>query len=1041
MPPIVTSKKYYETAGFRNVLPSQSSAASVVTGQKYKWSGNGKISSSSDGGKHGKAIAAIPLRSLPSYDVKQKPEKSVLSHDKEYDEGRKEGKTSGDMNHEKEDLWTLGMDELGAVIADAKEFVSLLDSSYSMLNTFLDAINVLKDSGESKGQHPSLNSDALTRCTSIDQSLSRKRLKVSSGVALVVQEENACGAETMPEDEDARGTETMLEDKDARGTETMPEDKDARGTETMSEDKDARETETMSEDKDARGTETMSEDEDEVRISSPAVQEENACGTETMLEDEDARGTENMSKDKDARGTETMSEDEDEVRISSPAVQEENACGTETMPEDEDARGTEIMSKDEDEVRISSPAVQEENACGTKTMSEDEDARGTETMSEDEDEDEVRILSPVQEENACGTETMSEDEDEITILTPAEWKVSQLSVNKKNECVKPHGTVDVDDYADQVSVATKADQPVESFPNRELNRQHDYFTDSGECSRESEGERCDDASTKMFPEDDGASGTYSLKCTDEHEYAENHKRLINFEIVPCDHPKGRKVMEALKLFKEEYDKVSQHHESEPGVGKTTKGPHYVAAENVRLKGMDFSPDKPFGHIPGIEIGHEFSFRTELAIAGLNNQTFKGIDCVNVDCTMCATSVVDSGRYENKAKEHDILIYSGEGGNSNVFANSSSDQKLVRGNLALVNSMKKEFPVRVIHKRTGPTKFKQLGAMPYVYVYDGLYKVNKYWQERDNQSCKLVYKFELQRLPGQPRIGVIPDERESLPGRRRNHGTDATGRKPVKEVCVVDDISLEKEKFKVRAMNGVDDEHPPPFTYTIKNVYPHLYWLEEPAGCDCVDGCSDSVQCPCIKKNGGEIPYNENGQLLKSMTNGVIHECGPSCKCPPSCMNRVSQGGTHPELEIFKTKSMGWGVRSRNHILPGSFICEYVGEILSETEANQKIGKDEYLFDMCHGKSQDDDYALDAASYGNIGRFINHSCDPNVFTQKVFYDHEDKKMPHIMFFAGKKIPARHELMNDYNYANVIDAHGKLKSKACHCGSRKCKGKLY
>ncbi|XP_047944128.1 uncharacterized protein LOC125190774 [Salvia hispanica] len=967
MPPMVTSKKSCETAGFRNVLPSQSSAASAVTGQKDKWSGNGKISSSSDGGKYGKAIAAIPLRSLPSYDVKQKPEKSILSHDKEHDEGRKEGKASGDMDHEKEDLWTHGMDKLGAVIADAKEFVSLLDSSYSMLNTFLDAIDVLKDSGESKGQHPSLNSDALTRCTSIDQSLSRKRLKVSSGVALVVQEENACGAETMPEDKDARGTETMSEDKDARGTETI------------------------------------AEDEDEVRISSPAVQEENACGTETMPEDEDGRGTETMSEDKDARGTETMSEDEDEVRISSAAVQEENACGTETMPEDEDARGTETMSGDEDEVRILSPAVQEEYSCGTETMSEDEDA--------------------------------------ITILTPAEWKVSQLSVNKKNGCVKPHGTVDVDDYADPVSVATKADQPVESFPNRELNRQRNYFTDSGECSHESEGEGYDDASKKMFTEDDGASGTYSLKCTDEHEYAENHKHLINFEIVPCDHPKGRKVMEALKLFKEEYDKVSQHRGNEPGVGKTTKGPHYVAAENVRLKGMDFSPDKPFGHIPGIEIGHEFSFRTELAIAGLNNQTFKGIDCVNVDCTPCATSVVDSGRHENKAKEHDILIYSGEGGNSNVFANIPSDQKLVRGNLALVNSMKKEFPVRVIHKRTGPTKFKHLGGVSYVYVYAGLYKVNKYWQERDNQSCKLVYKFELQRLPGQPRIGVIPDDRDPLPGRRRNYGTDATGRKPVKEVCVVDDISQEKEKFKVHAMNGVDDEHPPPFTYTIKNVYPHLYWLEEPAGCDCVNGCSDSVQCPCVKKNGGEIPYNENGQLLKAMTNGVIHECGPSCKCPPSCMNRVSQGGTHPELEIFKTKSMGWGVRSRNHILPGSFICEYIGEILRETEANQKIGKDEYLFDMCHGKSQDDDYALDAASYGNIGRFINHSCDPNVFTQKVFYDHEDKKMPHIMFFAGGKIPARQELMNDYNYAKVIDAHGKLKSKACHCGSRKCTGKLY
>ncbi|KAL1559327.1 [histone H3]-lysine(4) N-trimethyltransferase [Salvia divinorum] len=935
---MVTSKNYCETAGFRNVLPShfkppvhngfqsnssaasplaavshatdlKSSAAAFFTRRKDEWSGNGNILSSSDGAKYGKAIAAIPLRSLPTCHMKQKPEKSVSSHDKVHDEGQKDGKTSGNMDHKKEELWILGMDTLNATIANAKEFMSLFDPTFSMCNTFLDAIDILKNLGEPKGQHPSLNSDALTLSTSIDQSLSRKRQKVSSGISLVVQEKNACG-------------------------------------------------------------------------------------------------------------TETMSGDKDEGSFISPAVQEENACGTETMSEDE--------------VRILSPAVQEENACGTETISEDE----------------VRILSPaVEEENTSGTETMSEDEDEVRILSPAEWKVSQLSVNNNNECVKPHGIIDANDYADPVSVATKAHQPVGSFPNCELTEAKcrdlpgNYFTDSGECSRESEGERYDDASKKMLPEDDDASGTYSLNCKNEHEYAENHKRLINFEIVPRDHPKGREVMEALKLFKEEYDKLLQQHESEPGVGKSTKGPHFVAAENVRLKGMNFSPDKPFGHIPGIEIGHEFSFRTELAIVGLNNQNFKGIDYVSVDWTPYATSVVDSGRYENKAKEHDILIYSGEGGNPNGLGNSSSDQKLVRGNLALFNSMEKEFPVRVIHKRTGLMKSKTLGAMPYVYVYYGLYKVNKYWQERDNQSCKLVYKFELQRLPGQPRIGVIPDDCEPLPVQRRNHGTDATGRKPVKEICVVDDVSQEKEKFKVRAMNGVDDEHPPPFTYTIKNVYPRLYWLGDPVGCDCVNGCSDSVQCPCVKKNGGEIPYNENGQLMKAKSNGVVHECGPSCKCPPTCMNRVSQGGPRLPLEIFKTKSMGWGVRSRSHILAGSFICEYVGEILSESEANQKIGKDEYLFDICHGKSQDDDYALDAANYGNIGRFINHSCDPNVFTRKVFYDHDDKKMPHIMFFASKKILPRHELMYDYNYANVEDVHGKLKSKACHCGSRKCTGRLY
>ncbi|XP_047964200.1 histone-lysine N-methyltransferase, H3 lysine-9 specific SUVH5-like [Salvia hispanica] len=334
-------------------------------------------------------------------------------------------------------------------------------------------------------------------------------------------------------------------------------------------------------------------------------------------------------------------------------------------------------------------------------------------------------------------------------------------------------------------------------------------------------------------------------------------------------------------------------------------------------------------------------------------------------------------------------------------------------------MEKAFPVRVIRKRKENRR--------YVYVYDGLYKVNKYWGEKDTQNCKLVYKFELQRLPGQPRIRVIADCYKPSPGKRRNN---VKGRKQVTGICLLNDVSQGKENYKVRARNGVDDDRPPPFTYTTSVVYRHLDWISVPVGCDCVNGCSNSVQCPCVKKNGGEIPYGEKGLLMEPWTNGTVHECGPLCKCPPSCKNRVSQHGPSIQLEIFKTKSIGWGVRSRNYIMPGSFICEYIGEILSESEANE----DEYLFDIYHG----DGFSLDAAKCGNIGRFINHGCDPNVFPQEVLYDHDDKRMPHIMFFAQKRIPPWQELMYDYNYMKVRD--GNIKRKACHCGSHKCKGWL-
>ena len=41
--------------------------------------------------------------------------------------------------------------------------------------------------------------------------------------------------------------------------------------------------------------------------------------------------------------------------------------------------------------------------------------------------------------------------------------------------------------------------------------------------------------------------------------------------------------------------------------------------------------------------------------------------------------------------------------------------------------------------------------------------------------------------------------------------------------------------------------------------------------------------------------------------------------------------------------MGWGIRSIQNIPKGTFICEYVGEIISDSEAETR--EDSYLFDL------------------------------------------------------------------------------------------------
>lgn len=54
------------------------------------------------------------------------------------------------------------------------------------------------------------------------------------------------------------------------------------------------------------------------------------------------------------------------------------------------------------------------------------------------------------------------------------------------------------------------------------------------------------------------------------------------------------------------------------------------------------------------------------------------------------------------------------------------------------------------------------------------------------------------------------------------------------------------------------------------------------------------------------------------------------------------------------------------------------------------------------------YILDASVCGNIARFLNHSCTPNVFVQNVFIDTYDFRFPWIAFFASTFIKAGTEL---------------------------------
>eukprot|EP01018_Ginkgo_biloba_P031179 Gb_27925 [translate_table: standard] len=90
-----------------------------------------------------------------------------------------------------------------------------------------------------------------------------------------------------------------------------------------------------------------------------------------------------------------------------------------------------------------------------------------------------------------------------------------------------------------------------------------------------------------------------------------------------------------------------------------------------------------------------------------------------------------------------------------------------------------------------------------------------------------------------------------------------------------------------------------------------------------------------------------------------------------------------------------------------------------------------------------EFCIDAGTYGNVSRFINHSCDPNLFVQCVLSDHHDIRLARIALFAADNIPPLQELTYDYGYAldSVVGEDGEIKQMPCYCGVIGCRKRLY
>lgn len=600
---------------------------------------------------------------------------------------------------------------------------------------------------------------------------------------------------------------------------------------------------------------------------------------------------------------------------------------------------------------------------------------------------------------------------------------------------------------------------------------------------------------KLREEEEAAKPSSPPRIIEKSELIEGGLELDQFDNgdVGADNHFHKRVKETIRLFTKHYLHFVQEEElrckkidavvkSSSKDTKSDKGDKYKKGiqpeeEKQRAKRPDLKaitkmietktilyPTKRFGALQGVDVGHQFYSRAEMVVVGLHSHWLNGIDYMGqsykklkeYECYEfpIATSIVLSGIYEDDLDNSEDVVYTGQGGND-LLGNKHqiSDQVMLRGNLALKNSMSQSKPVRVIrghacaHSYTGK-----------VYTYDGLYKVVQYWAEK-GVSGFTVFKYRLRRMEGQPVLTT--NQVQYIRAEAPKSLSELRG-------LVCKDISGGQENIPVPASNLVDDPPVAPMGYRYCKSIEVTEGVTIPAtatGCNCKGACIDPRICACAKLNGSDFPYvhKDGGRLIEAKA--VVFECGPNCKCEAGCVNRTSQKGLRYRLEVFRTSNKGWAVRSWDFIPSGAPICEYTGRLMPSAKMDSVSENNNYIFEIdclqtmkgldgresrpgvvsvhTDDKKSEPEFFIDAGKSGGVARFINHSCEPNLFVQCVLDSHHDIKLARVMLFAADNIPPLQELTYDYGYVlgSVTDSEGNIQELACYCGAKNCRKRLY
>ncbi|KAL3431146.1 hypothetical protein BDV09DRAFT_176919 [Aspergillus tetrazonus] len=193
----------------------------------------------------------------------------------------------------------------------------------------------------------------------------------------------------------------------------------------------------------------------------------------------------------------------------------------------------------------------------------------------------------------------------------------------------------------------------------------------------------------------------------------------------------------------------------------------------------------------------------------------------------------------------------------------------------------------------------------------------------------------------------------------------------------------------------------------------------------------AMECDCAEEWDPASSTNRAcGEDSDCINRATKIECMGDCGCGPDCQNQRFQRREYANVAVIKTEKKGYGLRAEEDLRPHQFIFEYVGEVINEGPFHRRMRqydaegiKHFYFMSLSKGEF------VDATKKGNLGRFCNHSCNPNCYVDKWVVGEKLR----MGIFAERHIQAGEELVFNYN----VDRYG-ADPQPCYCGEPNCTG---